>query len=422
MAKNLVGKNYADMGDKYRSKNTKQEFKDARREQRMAGNALEADTPVAAEAAESVKEAAVKAKGGQYQKGQQHYSKGELVDTGAPNKDYPGQDSNPYTVKKIENFDLAAGGAGAKKGTNRLSAQDMKRLHEQGGFSRQEIVDYAENHDFGDGPGASGGKAQALLSKYKDEIKANQEKEKAPSSEPVTPKPEVTPAPTPEPVEEKGFPLGGGMMGDDSYYSDQRQNQETEVVASGDNSNAAGGQQVNTAPGGGAISNQVAGDNNNITNTQNIDNSVDNSRTYGGSSRVFNYQGSGNPATDTPVSAATMAGFYDVDDSPAANASRLDRQVDQNRQNQQYYKESTSNIAQNAIDNAAKNAYIDPAALDKRVFAGAQNMFDRSTVMGANIFGDMFAGKAPTWNSPKPAEKVEKPDFEAYGQKIIDGF
>ena len=408
MAKNLVGKNYADMSEKYRSKYTKQEFKDARREQRMAGEALEADTPVAAEASETVKGAAAKSKGGQYQKGQQHYSQGELVNTGAPNKDYPGQDNNPYTVKKIENFDLAAGGAGAKKGTNRLSAQDMKRLNEQGGFSKQEIVDYAENTDFGDGPGASGGKAQALLSKYKDAIKANQEKE--PTPEPVTPKPEVTPTPTPEPTEEKKIPVGGGMMGDDSFYTSQDQEQETEVVASGDDSNAAGGQQVNTAPGGGAISNQVAGDNNKIDNTLNIDNSVDNSRAYGGSSRVFNYQSSGNPATDTPVSAATMGGFYDVDDSPAANAARVDRQSDQNTELQKKYSD-TSSIAQGAIDNAAENAYIDPAALDKRVSASAQNMFDMSTVMRANIFGDMFAAKPPTWNSPKEPEKVETPDF-----------
>ena len=410
MAKNLVGSNYADMSDKYKSKNTKQEFKDARREQRMAGEALEADTPVAAEASETVKDAAAKSKGGQYQKGQQHYSKGELENTGAPNKDYPGQDNNPYTVKKIENFDLAAGGAGAKKGTNRLSAQDMKRMHKQGGFSKQEIVDYAETHDFGDGPGASGGKAQALLGKYKDAIKANQKEEKGPEPEPVTPKPEVTPAPTPESTEERKFPIGGGMMGDDSYYSDQRQEQETEVVASGDNSNAVGGQQVNTAPGGGSQANQIAGNGNIVTNNQAIDNSVDNSRTYGGSYRNFEYNGSGNPATDTPVSAATMGGFYDVDDSPAANAARVDRQSDQNTQLQQQYSD-TSGIAQSAIDNAAKNAYIDPAALDKRVSAGAQNMFDMSTVMGANIFGDMFAAKPPTWNSPKEPEKVETPDF-----------
>lgn len=212
-------------------------------------------------------------------------------------------------------------------------------------------------------------------------------------------------------------------MGDDSYYLGQKQEQETEVVASGDNSNAVGGQQVNTAPGGGSIQTGVSGDNNTVTNTQNIDNSVDNSRTYGGSDRTFTYipkptptspakdSPLGTPAqVNTPVSAATMGGFYDVDDSPAANAARVDRQVDQNRLNQEAYKD-TSNIAQGAIDNAAKNAYIDPAALDKQVNAGTQNMFDMSTMMGANIFGDMGAFKSPTWNSPKPGEKVEKPDF-----------
>lgn len=390
MAKQLYGKNYADMSEQYRSKNTKQEFKDARREQRMAGDALEADTSVAAEATESVKEAASKAKGGSYQSGQQHYSGGELVDTGAPSQSYPADDNNPYTNANIADFDLSAGGAGAKKGTERLSAQDIKRLREQGGFSRQQIVDYAENHDFGDGPGASGGKAQALLSKYKDAIAANKGK-KEEDAEPVS---ETPPTPTPVAQETDGS------------------------AAIGDNSNAAGPQQADTAIGGGTQQTQIAGDNNTVTNNQ----AIDNSRSYGGSSRIFNYQGTGDLTKDTPVSAATMAGFYDVDDSPAANASRLDRQVDQNRQNQQYYQERASNITQNALDGAEKNTYIDPAALDKRVSKGAQNMFDMSTVMGANIFGDTSAFKAPTWNSPKPAEKVEKPDFEAYSKNVIEGF
>ena len=118
---------------------------------------------------------------GGYQSGQQYYRDGKLVDMGAPNRDKPSKDNNPYTVKNIEDFDLDAGGAGASKGTNRLSAQDMKRLRKQGGFSRKEIVDYAENTDFGDGPGASGGKAQALLSKYKDALtnkQAKKDKEK----------------------------------------------------------------------------------------------------------------------------------------------------------------------------------------------------------------------------------------------------
>lgn len=387
IAKNLVGKNYADMSDKYRSKNTKQEFKDARREQRMAGEALEADTPVAAEASESVKDAASKSKGGQYQKGQQHYSKGELVDTGAPNKDYPGQDNNPYTVKKIENFDLAAGGAGSSKGTNRLSAQDIKRLREQGGFSRQEIVDYAENTDFGDGPGASGGKAQALLSKYKDAIKKNQDKEAASApAQGTTPKPqpEPTPTPAPTPTPEQTGPVE--VKGNDN------------VTVTGD---------YGAELGDGAASLQVGMIKGN--NSGNV--TVDNSRIYEGSNRTFNYTGGSNPALDTPVSAATTAGYYDVDDSPAANAGRLDRQIDSNNLAQQQYND-TSGIAQGAIDNAAKNAYIDPAAINKGLYGSSQNDFDMSTILGSKIFGDTGAFSTADWNSPKPPEKVEKPDFE----------
>ena len=381
MAKNLVGRNYADMGDKYRNKNTKQEFKAARREQRMAGDAMQEDTLVAEEASSAVQDAAAKAKGGEYQSGQQYYSGGELTDMGAPSQNYPDDDNNPYTVANIEDFDLGSGGAGAKKGTQRLSAQDMKRLKEQGGFSNEEIVDYAENFDFGDGPGASGGKAQNLLNKYKAAI-TGKEAEDETAVEPVT-ETETAPTTTPEPQRDTGS------------------------TAIGDNSNAAGPQSAETAIGGGTQQTQIAGDNNTVTNNQ----AIDNSRTYGGSSRIFNYQGSGNPATDTPVSAATMAGFYDVDDSPAANAGRLDRQIDQNRQNQQFYKESTSGIAQKAIDNASKNAYIDPQALKRSTNARTQNSFDRANVMGANIFGDTFAMTPPKWNSPKDPDKVEQPDF-----------
>ena len=191
MAKQLYGRNYADMSEKYRSKHTKAEFKEARRAQRMAGEALDEGTPAADEAGDAVRKAG---KGGAYAEGQQHYNPDrELVDTGAPDTANVAGDNNPYTVGAIEDFDLAAGGAGSKTGTNRLSAQDMKRLHKQGGFSKEDIVNYAETNDFGDGPGASGGKAQKLLAKYKADIAGKPVEET-----PVDTTPEPTPEPTPE--------------------------------------------------------------------------------------------------------------------------------------------------------------------------------------------------------------------------------
>ena len=291
-----------------------------------------------------------------------------------------------YGVKNINDFDASASGRGSLNNENRLSKADIKGLRREGGFNRKQILEYVENNPE---VASDGQAAQNLLNKYKDNIAArkakNEEKEVV---EPVQETTQTTPVDT-----------------------SPTQDQETIASVEGDNSNAAGGQQVNTEAGGGTIANQISGNNNTISNNQNIDNSVDNTRSYGGSTRIFNYTGGSNAATDTPVSAATMAGFYDVDDSPAANASRLDRQIDQNRQGQQYYS-NTSNIAQGAIDRAANNRFIDPRSLDERIAARTQNMFDQSTLMGNNIFGDMFAVKPVNYNSPKDPEKVEQPDFE----------
>lgn len=291
-----------------------------------------------------------------------------------------------YGVKNINDFDASASGRGSLNNENRLSKADIKGLRREGGFNRKQILEYVENNPE---VASDGQAAQNLLNKYKDNIAArkakNEEKEVV---EPVQETTQTTPVDT-----------------------SPTQDQETIASVEGDNSNAAGGQQVNTEAGGGTIANQISGNNNTISNNQNIDNSVDNTRSYGGSTRIFNYTGGSNAATDTPVSAATMAGFYDVDDSPAANASRLDRQIDQNRQGQQYYS-NTSNIAQGAIDRAANNRFIDPRSLDERIAARTQNMFDQSTLMSNNIFGDMFAVKPVNYNSPKDPEKVEQPDFE----------
>lgn len=80
--------------------------------------------------------------------------------------------------------------------------------------------------------------------------------------------------------------------------------------------------------------NQVSQDN---SITQTVDNSVDNSdnsrRFYGGSTRTFNYKGGDGKSKlyDTPVSSATMGGFYDVDDSPAAAQKFIDMYIDSNQ-------------------------------------------------------------------------------------------
>ena len=108
---------------------------------------------------------------------------------------------------------------------------------------------------------------------------------------------------------------------------------------------------------------------------------------------------------------ATLAGYYAPDDSPAAKAKRLDQHVTMNRDNQKKYAD-TSYIAQGAISRAKNNAYIDPAALDKRIAQREQYSRDKSKVMSSQLFGDMGNFMKPDWQSADPAKPVEAPDFE----------
>ena len=158
----------------------------------------------------------------------------------------------------------------------------------------------------------------------------------------------------------------------------------------------------------------VTGDNNYVYQSQ--DNSI---RNYGGDNRVFNYEGNNASGNDTPVSAATMAGYFAPDDSHSANAARLDRQVTQNRDNQKKYS-NTSHIAEGAIKRASNNAYIDPAALDKRIADREQYSRSKAEVMGSNIFGDAYGMSTPNWNSAKPQEEVKTPDFDEMYKKYSD--
>ena len=82
----------------------------------------------------------------------------------------------------------------------------------------------------------------------------------------------------------------------------------------------------------------VVGDNNYVYQQQ--DNSI---RNYGGDNRSFVYNSNGE-GPDTPATMATLSGYYAPDDSPGAQASRLDRHVTQNRDNQKKYA-NTSHIA-----------------------------------------------------------------------------
>ena len=73
--------------------------------------------------------------------------------------------------------------------------------------------------------------------------------------------------------------------------------------------------------------------------------------------------------------------------------------------------------AQVAVDQAEKNAYVDPAALDKRAMERPKFHRDQSTIKNSEIFGDISGMEGPTWNSAQPSEEVEIPDFQKMYEK-----
>jgi hypothetical protein len=146
-------------------------------------------------------------------------------------------------------------------------------------------------------------------------------------------------------------------------------------------------------------------------NTTNVDNSVnqntydmsDNRRYYGGSNRTFNYKGGDGLSElyDSPVSKATMGGFYDVDDSPAAAASFLDRYIGMN---QLYQKDVKKDYEKSGNFDYSRStaAGVDYAAM----YDNIQNTINRNKASSRaaldRIFGDKTALK--NMDRDKPAE------------------
>ena len=152
------------------------------------------------------------------------------------------------------------------------------------------------------------------------------------------------------------------------------------------------------------ITSNVTGNNNTVINEQ--DNSI---RQYGGSSRSFTYNGGkgGNRYEDTPVSMATMAGFYDVDDSPAANARFNDMYTTMNRDNQKRYAgEAMKTFAK--YGNLDARSYTDES-MENTLNRGIQYSYDRADRQTGHVFGDIWNPNYiyEDWKMPTPPKAIE---------------
>lgn len=168
----------------------------------------------------------------------------------------------------------------------------------------------------------------------------------------------------------------------------------------------------------------INGDNNVVDqiNYGNIiqDNS-DNSRYYGDTVRKFTYNGSKgkNKLYDTPVSMATMAGYYDVDDSPKATSQFLDKYINENRLAQRqndkdYAKYGTFDYSSD------KSRSIDADQFYKRMESTVNDSYTNANRETEMLFGNLgtLIDNAPKWEQPDPPRTPK--EFEDIAEDAED--
>jgi hypothetical protein len=152
----------------------------------------------------------------------------------------------------------------------------------------------------------------------------------------------------------------------------------------------------------------IKGDGNNVdqSTNQTINNSID----YGDSIRNFSYKSGDNGGVyDTPVSMATMAGYYDVDDSAGATAKFLNKYIDANNLAQAGmradYKARTDFDYKKQADQVNQ---FNPQAMQERIDREPLINRSRSKVDFAKLFGDVDNGAwAHKWEPTTAPSKIE---------------
>ncbi len=307
------------------------------------------------------------------------------------------QSTATKTNGNISSYD--ANSVGNSK-NNKYSHNDINALRSQG-YSDADIGKHLNSL----GSDANlGSAADRLKQRYIDSLTAPTPAPTAP-----TPSPSPTaPAPTPTNPISPPSPIGGGgggtspitpgttIGGGGGTGGGTGGNDNDTIVNTPDNSQDLVVDQDND------ITTDIDGNNNTVVNNQ--DNSI---RQYGGDNRSFNYiGGSGNAYEDTPVSAATMAGFYDVDDSPAAQARFVDQYSTINRDNQKRF--AGAGLTTSAMfDKYDARNYTDES-MTNAIARSTQNSYDRADVQTGITLGDIWRPDyAPDWRMPEKPAKIE---------------
>ena len=153
------------------------------------------------------------------------------------------------------------------------------------------------------------------------------------------------------------------------------------------------------------INTNINGDNNKVFNEQ--DNSI---RQYGGDNRSFVYNSGGGKGSskyeETPVSAATMGGFYDVDDSPAAQAKFNDLHSTINRDKQKRYAGDAMKVTEKYMFDARDYT---PQSMENYLNKSIQYSYDRADRQTGATFGDIWNPNYinENWQMPDPPKEIK---------------
>ena len=292
-------------------------------------------------------------------------------------------------VNYLNNYNREKRGAGSEKGTDRFSALDIRHVHDAAkdfgindSKAAKQVLQYARRSE---DETLMGGKAQGALDRLR----------KLANKKPENNTPEPTPSPTPTPETSNPEQSGG---------------QQTGNISGGDSGIVSPISQDNDIGING--NNNLVNQDNSISQTIDNRDQSDNRRYYGGSSRTFNYTGGSgeNRLYDTPVSAATMGGYYDTDDNPAAAAKFMDMYIDSNNLNQRNMRKEYDKYK---ITDYGPNNPNRISELEGRLDRSTQASRDRSKKQELAMFGENpFSGGFQLPQLPEPMVDNTKEIYE----------
>jgi len=216
-------------------------------------------------------------------------------------------------------------------------------------------------------------------------------------------------------IDDRDQNLNNNNVGIGNSYNDLiNQTQDVDVTESNDqNFNVTQDNDLNS---------QITG-NNNVSNiTQ--DNSV---RNYGGDQRNFTYvsgssaNGVPNYLTDNPVSAATMAGYYAPNDSPASNAAFVDQYQTMNADAQKKY--NPFGTAEGFMARGKDVGNMDMSIVNQMNLLRPEIAYARSDMANLNTYGDRYSAPGLKWNSALGIyEPIDAYDPEAIAEQAQNMF